>query len=172
MWFFFCLIVFAFLVFPIGGVILSNIVYLPRVAKYVPYAIVFFALHNACYYFGYSIRGDYFDYITLSLEPPFLTLVLILWRDIRITWFTKLLSVVGYLLAAICVVIGVFWIFTFSLASASLVCNQKSTYNNAGESFEIRRYTLGDIVDSDRSYRFETYRTFKYLPLEQFISEQ
>jgi hypothetical protein len=169
MGFIFFLFEFAFVVLPLGGVILSNKVSLTPGVKYVKYIIVFIFLHNILYTLGYSVKGDYFDYLIFTIELPFITLCLILWRDFKSNIYSIIANVVGYLLAFAGIIIGVFGALLFMVICKEYVCDTKYNFNSNNNNYETRRYSFGFATMESTKYTFYTYRTFKYLPFEHLI---
>jgi hypothetical protein len=62
-------------------------------------------------------------------------------------------------------------ILFFMLASPNFEADQIIHFKNGNYTYETRRYSLGGATLPDTKYTFETYREFKYLPIEHEIDK-
>ncbi|MDE3182353.1 MAG: hypothetical protein KGM16_02940 [Bacteroidota bacterium] len=62
-------------------------------------------------------------------------------------------------------------ILFFMLASPSFEADQIIHFKSGNHMYETRRYSLGGATLPDTKYTFETYREFKYLPIEHEIDK-
>lgn len=160
----------ALLVFPIIALILSRYVTIDECSEIGKILIVFFAVDNILYFFGYSFRGDNVDYEIFSLEYLFFCAAFfLLFRSKNI--LVKMFRILATVIISIGFLIGLFGILFFILILSDLKTDKIFHFVNNDKTYETRRYSLGGATLPDTRYTFETYRIFKYFPIEHKLDK-
>jgi len=144
---------------------------LKKFSKYLQVIYSLFLIHNLFYLFDYSIKGDHFDYVVFSLE--YLTFCFTIGFICKIlkNIYVKIFRILGFVIMSIGFAIGVFGIILFIVISQSYESNKKFSFVSNNRTYETRRYSFGFPTLAGTRYTFETYRTFKYLPVEKLIDK-
>lgn len=134
------------------------------IVKGLKYFLGFFLLYDLAFYCGYSIKGDYPDYVIFSLQYLwFCTLIFsIKWE---VLWH-KMLKMAGLLLVGLGYVVGFLGaIIIFILASFDMESNRQFHITKDGMNYDIRIFSNGGWVGS--MYTYYTFDAYKKLgPLE------
>ncbi|MCR5862402.1 hypothetical protein LRS05_09685 [Flavobacterium sp. J372] len=126
---------------------------------------VFIVVYISLFYFGISIYGDYADYIIFSLAYLYVCMsVVILVKKANVV--LKVLGIIGAITMSINFLVGLIGIIMFIVISQDYEADKVYKFNNNNKHYSCRRYTFGFATLDDTRYTFETYRQFKYLPLE------
>jgi len=157
----------SFLGYPIIGIILLNLIKLDNFSKLLVPTILFFLIHNILFAFGYSLKGDYVDYIIFSLEYLVLCLTVILLKTTNI--YFKIFRVIGTIAISLGFVIGFIGIIMFIVISQDFETDKIFHFENNSKSYETRRYSFGFATLENTRYTFKTYRNYKYFPIEKEI---
>ena len=134
------------------------------IVKGLKYSLGFFILYDFAFYCGYSIKGDYPDYVIISLQYFwFCTMNFSLKWDVL---WVKMLKMAALLLVGVGYVVGFLGaIIIFMLASFDMESNRQWHITKDGKSYEIRGYSNGGWVGS--MYTYYTFDAYKKLgPLE------
>lgn len=132
-------------------------------------AFIFFVVHNLFYAFGFSIKGDYADYIIFSIEYFTFCLLLLsapknkyfLIRALRAITLTLILFVTFF-----CCLF--FWILP--AISNDYEADKIFYFESQGKNYETERFSFGTIGSIGIRYVFVTYREYCYLPFEKEIN--
>jgi hypothetical protein len=155
----------SFLGFPILGLILSKYLKINWSSKLIKLTILFFVTHNLLFYFGFSLKGDYVDYSIFSIEYLIFCLtVCLLFKSTNI--YIRVFRVLGAITISLGFIFGLFGILLFIFISMDYEADKIFHFKANNENYETRRYSFGGATLSDTRYIFETYRDFKYLPIE------
>jgi hypothetical protein len=159
-----------FLVFPIIGIILSKQIVLNRFLKIRAPVVAFFLTHNILFIFGYSLKGDYIDYFIFSIEYlVFCLTISLLFKANNI--FAKIVRIAGTIAISLGFIVGLIGILLFIFIAQDYETDKVFHFTSKGKKFETRRYSFGGATLSDTRYTFETYRNYKYFPLERKIDK-
>ena len=134
------------------------------IVKGLKYSFGFFILYDFAFYCGYSIKGDYPDYVIISLQYFWFCTVIfsikwnLLWR--------KILKIAGCLLIGWGYFIGLIGvIMIFIIVSFDLESNRQFHIVKDGRNYHIRIFSNSGWVGSIYTYyTFDVYR--KLGPLE------
>lgn len=158
-----CLLLFACLVWPLLLFLFRESIPGRPILRFAAWAAIFFALHNVCYYWGFSVKGKDFDNLVFTLEYMVVVAVgMAGLRAVQRLWWLRYISFMIFLVAGI--VVPLFsWL-------GSLISNPERTYRyeQAGTQYEFRYYEYGSAFTSSGFWLY-TYRDFKYLPIEQLV---
>lgn len=159
-----------FLFFPILAIILLRNRWI-RTSKTI-YIVLLgcFSLYTIFYSFGYSLKGDYPDFIAFSLA--YLLFCLLIFRCYGKKG--KLVAIVRTV-GALCIVIGfvqaLFGIVLFAKISNSFQADKIYSMTNDKQRYETRRYTFGFATLKDVHYNFSTYKMHAFLPIEKQVNQ-
>jgi len=159
-----------FLVFPILILILYKYVDISKSKKYLKYPFLFFIVHNVLFYFDYSIKDDYPDYVIFSLEYLYFCLIIaILYKSKNI--FSEIFRIIGTIIITIGFLQGIMGILFFILGAMDYDANKIYEYKFDGNTYEVRRYCAGFVTWSSTRYTYETYKHIKFTPFEKKIDK-
>ena len=159
-----------FLGFPIIGLVLSKYTTLDKHLTFWKILIAFFAVHNVFFFLGYSLKGDYIDYVIFSIEYFFFCLIIfLLFKSAHA--YVKIFRVLGAIAISLGFIIGLFGILFFIFVSLDYETDKIFHFQNNDKSYETRSYSFGGATLSDTKYTFETYRYFRYLPIEHKLDK-
>jgi hypothetical protein len=157
-------------VFPLAGLSASRRVSVTVTARLAKPVLFFFLVHNICFFLGFSLRGDFFDYCIFSLE--YLVFCFIIFRLFKsCNLYARIIRVLGATAIAIVFLVGIPGILVFMLASQDMLPDHVFHFTENSKTYETRRYSFGFATLADTRYTFDTYRTFNYLPIEQKIDQ-
>ncbi len=159
-----------FLGFPLLGLVLSNYVDLQAYKKYFLWAFLLFTTHNLLFYLGFSLKGDYPDYLIFSLEYLYLSLTIYRLYKVR-NLTSKILRGIGTTILILGFLQGVVGILLFIVVSQDYETDQIYTFVSDNKDYQTRRYSFGFATLDDTRHTFETYRRYKYLPFEKLINK-
>lgn len=156
--------------YPILSGILLLFVDFNKLIPHLKWITLFFISHNLLYYAGFSIKGDYPDYIIFSLEYFFfIILIIIAFKTNKLTLIV--LGSMGSALILIGFIQAFFGIFLFIIMSQDLETDKIYTFESDEKSYQTRRYSFGFATLDDTTYSYETYKTYNYLPFEKLIDK-
>lgn len=159
-----------FLVFPIIGLTLSKYIKPDKFLSVGKILVAFFAIHNGFFFWGYSLKGDYIDYVIFSVEYLFFCAVtFLLFKSTNI--YIKVFRALAAITISTLVVAGLFGILLFIFISMDYETDKNFHFENNGKTYETRRYSFGGATLSDTRFTFETYRTFNYFPIEHRLDK-
>ena len=156
------------LILPLLGVLLSKYIVIEKHLRVIKFIVLFFLIHNTLYFIGYSVKGDYFDYIIFAIEYPFLLVLLIGFRKIWRNIYTLISRMIGYVVFAFGYLSGLVGVIVFIVGSSDYEPYKIFNYGNI-KTYETRCYSFGFATVDATTYTFDTYRTFKYLPVEELL---
>lgn len=159
-----------FLVFPILGFVLSNFTQLEGNGEYLKGPLLFFVLHNALFCIGYSLKGDYPDYIVFSLEYLFFSFATSLfYKSKNIT--VKILGEIGRAILILGLLQGLVGILLFLVVSQDYEADKIYNFKSSSHQYQTRRYSFGFATLDDTRFTFETYKTYSGLPFEKQVDK-
>jgi hypothetical protein len=157
-----------FLGYPIIGLIFSKSITLDKISALIKPTVLLFLIHNVFFVFGYSLKGDYVDYVIFSLEYLALCLIIVSSLKVENIYF-KIFRIIGKIAISFGVIIGLFGILMFVFVVQDYEADKRFYFFNSDKTYETRRYSFGTVSSVDTRYTFETYRTFRYFPFEKKI---
>ncbi|WP_419803428.1 hypothetical protein [Mucilaginibacter sp.] len=155
---------------PIIGIVIANNFDHVWLFKYKKFVIAFFAIYNLLLYFKVSLKGDFADYIILSIEYFVICLFIFSPKKHKEFWI-KLLRVVAITGICIGTIVGGIGIFLFPIISQDYTTDKIFYFEHSDKLYETRRYRFGTIGSVDTRYTFNTYRIFSILPFEYKIDK-
>ncbi len=156
-----------FLGYPIVGLALYRMFSAKSVLVYLKAALPILIIHNSLFFLGYSIKGDYADYLLFSLDYLCFCL-LVIGSNTRKNIVIKISKVFGWMVVILGYIAGFIGVLFFTIASQDYECDIKMHFKNATDTYELRRYTF----DFDRTkYTYDTYKTLGNFPFEKRIDE-
>lgn len=159
-----------FLGFPILGLVISKNIDFDRSKKYLKWILFILAIHNVLFFLHFSIKGDYTDYFIFSLEYLYFSLLVsLLYKSTNV--FLKIFRRVGTTILVIGFLQGLLGIVMFIIISQDYETDKIYNFDLNDKAFQTRRYSFGFVTLDDTRYTFETYRRYKYLPLEKLINK-
>jgi hypothetical protein len=164
------LFIVTFITFPIFGFFISKHIKKIFLNRYLKVLFSIFIIHNSLFYFGLSIKGDYFDYSVFSLEYLFLSITTFTFYN-KTTLFSRFISSIGIISMIIGTLIGFIGIWLFIVISMDYETDKIITFSSNEKEYVTRRYSFGFATTSDTRTTFETYRIFDIFPLEYKIDE-
>jgi hypothetical protein len=163
----YCLYLLTFLGWPILVMAISKYFDLSKHKTLAKYVALIFLIHNALYLSGYSLKGDYIDYVFFSVEYLFFCFVIATYTKPKKTRI-KIFRIIGIFLICVGCIQGLIGIILFIPASQDFEMNKKYTFQQDSKHYESRRYSSGG---ADTMYTFETYQTNLFLLVEKKIDE-
>ncbi len=158
------------LVFPILGLTISKFIQINKIPKFTKIIIAFYLSHNLFYYFGFSLKGDYVDYIIFSSEYlMFCMAVFLLIKKNNI--YLKIFSILGLIIISIVFFVGLAGIYLFYFVGQDFETDKVFHFTNNDKPYETRRFSFGGATLSNTRFTFETYRIYNYLPFERKIDK-
>jgi hypothetical protein len=164
------LLLLTFLAYPIVGLILSRFITLDKISNLIKPTILLFLIYNVFFAIGYSLKGDYADYIIFSIEYLAFCFATCLSFKIKNT-YVKAFRVVGTIVISFGFIIGLIGIFMFIPISQDFESDKIFHFISNDKTYETRRYSFGFATLSDTRYTFKTFRVYKYLPFEKKIDK-
>ena len=159
-----------FLGFPIVGYLISKYVEINVCKKYFKWIFLLFCIHNVLFIAGFSIKGDYPDYVIFSLEYLFLcSIVFFTYRSTSI--FPEIVKIIGTGILVVGFLQGLIGILMFLVVWQDFETDKIYNFNSNNKIYQTRRYSFGFATLDDTRYTFETYRNFNYLPFEKLVNE-
>jgi hypothetical protein len=153
-----------FLIFPVFALVISRKIELKRYCRILWASIGIFLAHNVLFFVGLSFYGDYIDYLIFALE--YFTLCLLIFSIPKDKIYAKAFRILGIVSIAFGFLVGLVGILLFIVISQDYESDKRIWFENSGKRYEVRRYSFGFATLEDTRYTFETYRRYKYLPLE------
>ena len=164
------LFILTFLIFPIIAFVISINIRVDNFFKYFKIVGIIFLIHNIFFLFGFSLRGNYIDYFIFSFEYFFFSFVVFsIFKSKKI--YFKIIGILGSIVIAFCFIIGFVGIFIFLFISQDFEIDEIFKFENNGKQYETRSHGFGGATLSNTRYTFETYRVFKYFPLEHKLDK-
>ena len=169
----------ATIVLPTIAIVLNRNFKPKKIFKYLKIPIVFFSVFLVSEVNGYSLMGDYPNYICNALAYfVFVLSILSFPKMFKNPLHTNIIRRTLFVPVGVIFGIGCFGIFFFLLISEDF--DSKETYNIISDSNEYitRKYSSGSATQYHIKYTFETFKTYKYMPIEKrvdnttFLSEQ
>ena len=127
-----------------------------------------FATHLIFFLLGFSLKGDYVDYIFFSLDYLSLCIAILLLAKAQ-NVYLKLVGIVGYIGISLCFLLALPGILFFIFVCQEYETDRIFSFTAQGKCFVTRRYSLGFATLDDTKYTFETYRQFANIPIEERI---
>lgn len=147
---------------------ISKFISYDRDSKLIKPIALFFLTHNILFAFGLSLKGDYIDYFIFSLEYlAFCLGIVFLFKMANV--YAKILRVFGTIAISLGFIVGLIGIFMFIIISRDYETDKIFHFEKNSKTYETRRYSFGFATSANVRYTFKTYRTFKYLPIENQI---
>jgi len=137
--------------------------------KWGKYTFLFFLFHNLLFFLGFSIKGDYFDYIIFALEYSFILSGLVIAKRLIINAWTAILNVFGIIIWGLGFVIALPGLFLFIVISNDYESQSKINYAGNGASYETRKFSYGFVTLGETKYTFDTYKKYGWLPIERLV---
>jgi len=162
----------SFLGFPVLALLFSIRLKINWNSELVKLITGFFLLHNLLFFLGWSLKGDYVDYYIFSIEYFFFCLaIFVLVKSKNVNTLVRIVRGLGLALISLDFIFGLFGILFFIFISMGYEADQIFHFESNNKNYETRRYGFGGVTLSDTKYTFETYREFKYLPIEHQIDK-
>lgn len=152
------ILIFTFWISPFIALGIKNAVGPQNVLPIVKKLLVYALLYDLLFYAGYSIRGDYPDYIIFSLEWFCFTVLLFSTAGTKVIW-VKVLRVVGFMLLIQSVIIGLVGIIIFPILAGDMESSHDYHVTHKGKVYEIRRFESDGRDAIYRTYIFCAYIT-------------
>jgi hypothetical protein len=165
----YCLYLITFLGWPILITAISKHFDLSKNKIRAKYVALIFLIHNALFVSGYSLKGDYIDYLFFSVEYLFFCFVIATYTQPKKV-LVKISRIIGIFIICIGCIQGIIGVILFIPASQNFETDKKYTFQQDGDSYETRRYSFGAATLTDTRHTFETYRTTIFL-FEKKIDE-
>ena len=154
-----------FLIFPLLALVIAINFRPKKLFDSFKIAGAFFLIQNILFLFGFSLRDDYVDHFVFSLEYFFFCFIVFsLFKTSNI--YIKIFRVFSTIIIVFGFIIGCFGIFLFPFVSQGYQTDMTFNFESNNKQYETRRYSFGGATLSNTRYTFETFRTFKYLPIE------
>ncbi|NEU07862.1 hypothetical protein GZH53_06015 [Flavihumibacter sp. R14] len=159
-----------FLGFPIFALVVSRYLDFGRSKKYLTLVFLVFLTHNFLLFFDFSLKGEYADYIILSLEYFYFCLIIFfLYKSTN--RLTTIIRNIGSAIVAMGFLQGLIGILLFIVVSQDFEADKIYNFRSNGRDYQTRRYSFGFATLDDIRYTFETYRSYNYIPFERLINE-
>lgn len=120
---------------------------------------------------GYSLSGDYADYILLSLEYLFVFIVIMIYRKCFTNVFSKILGLVMYTVWVVGIIVALPQMTFLSTADMEYTFDGSFEFKSNGKRYETRRYDFSFETMESPQYTFRTYRELDFVPIEKIIDE-
>lgn len=160
----------SFLFYPVFLLILSFYFDIKKIKGCLKWIVLFFAIHNLLYYLGFSIKGDYADYVIFSLEYAFLVVLIIMFAKTKKIWL-KVFQIIGLAVVISGFIQAIPGIFLFIVISQDFEKDKVYNFENDEKMYQTRRYSFGFATLDDITYDYYTYRQFKYMPFEKLLNK-
>lgn len=157
-----------FLGFPILVLPISKILNTDFFKKSFKIVISLFLVHNLLFSIGYSIKGDLPDYLVFSFEYLYFCICISMLSKMKINK-TFLLKVLGTIIIGFGFVQGLIGILLFIVIAQDYEADKIYKFKHNETLYQTRRYSFGFVTQMDTKYSFETYKNFKFLPIEKEI---
>jgi hypothetical protein len=155
--------------FPIFALVISKKVEIKRYQNIFRIWVGVFLLHNLLFFIGFSLYGDYIDYLIFAVE--YFAFCLLIFSISTDKLYAKVLRILGIIGISFGGLIGLVGILLFIVVSQDYESDKKIQFENYGDRYEVRRYSFGFATLDDIRYTFETYRRYKYFPVEYKIDK-
>jgi hypothetical protein len=164
------LIIITFLVFPALSNPIAQMVR-PKILFWLgKVALILFLPYDVLFLLGFSFRGDHIDACIFSFE--YMIFCTATWYSFNAqNLCSKILRIAGTIVISFFFLIGFLGIWLFAYASQEYEPDKIFHLTSDGKSYETRRYSFGGVLSSDTRYTFDTYRYYRYLPIERKIDE-
>lgn len=162
------LYIITFLLFPLIGYIIAHYIK-PLVSK--PFMVglgIVFIIHNVLFLLGYSIVGDYPDYILFSIEYLFLSTAVFLMCKIKKP-ITIALGSFGRIIILFGLLQGLIGVVLFPVIAQDFETDKIYNVFSNEDDYQIRRYTFGFATLADTRFTYEVYRSNPDLLIEEYI---
>lgn len=169
MGFTFILYLTTFLAYPILALTLSGYIDFSKYKKTLKIISSLFILHNLMFYLGYSLRGDYEDYVVFSLEYLLFCIFLIAYFKSENS-LMRVFRLLGIFIVLLGYVQLLFSFFLIPIFSQDFEADRIYNFEQNEKTYQSRRYSFGFATLNDITYTYKTYRIFQYLPFEKHIN--
>lgn len=132
--------------------------------------VILLLLHNLLFAAGYSIKGDFADYVIFSLEY-FIFCIFIVSSYQSSYSFTPALRVFGTMALVAGALVGLWGTIFFAVITQDYEADHLFSFQVTEKQYQTRRYSLGFATLADTKYTFETYRQYKAVPFERKIDK-
>jgi len=164
------LLLLTFLIFPLLALIIAINFRVNNLYKFIKIVAAVFLIHNIFFLFGFSLRGDYIDYLIFSAEYFFFCFIFFsLYKTRNI--YIKVLRVLATVIIAFGVILGCLGIFLFLFITQDYETDMALHFKSNDKTYETRRYSFGGATLDNTKYTFETYRVYEYLPFEYKVDK-
>ena len=158
-----------FLIFPIIALILCKYFQIEKTLHLIKPLLGFFLFHNALFVLGFSLKGDYVDYLIFSVEYLF---VCYLMFGLKLnSLYVKIFKVIGVIGISIGFIVGTIGILMFIVIEKDYEAYKIFRLKSLNGNYETRQYVYGFATSANTRYTFETYREYTYLPFEKKIDK-
>lgn len=159
-----------FLVYPVIGLVIGSKIVFEDCKVLIVWLAGFFSLHNMLFFSGYSMSGDYPDYLIFSFEYLlFCTVVSSLLYSDR-NAYTVVLRSVGAAAIVLGFVQGLIGVFLFIVIAQDYEADKVYSFTSEEANYQTRRYCFSFATLDDTRYTFETYKKYKSIPIERLIN--
>jgi hypothetical protein len=168
MLFIYILYIFTFILAPIiSNLIVENFTF-QHYKKYLVGFSLFCLIHNLFFALGYSIQGNYPDYIIFALEYFSFCLWLLLGFRFKIL-FIKVLSILGLVPIGLILVIASLFLIWLPLITQDYISHQNYSFKYQNNDYQTRVFVYSSVSSMDTKYTFQTYQIFENLFLEHHL---
>jgi hypothetical protein len=158
------------LIFPLIGLSLAKFFPPEKIGKSKKVIILFFAVHNIAFLLGFSLKGQLIDYYIFAVE--YLAFCYSVFASLKYNYiYLRIYRALGVAVIAIVFIVGLPGIIFFIIATQEMIPDRTFHFKEAGKTYETKRYTIGFATTSNTRYTFQTFRTYKYLPIELCIDK-
>lgn len=157
------------MIFPIFALVISKKVEIKRYKNIFRIWVGVFLLHNLLFFIGFSFYGDYIDYLIFAVE--YFAFCLLMFSISTDRLYAKVLRILGIIGISFGGLIGLVGILLFIVVSQDYESDKKFRFQCYDDRYEVRRYSFGFATLDDTRYTFETYKTYRYLPIEHKIDK-
>ena len=164
------LLLLTFLIFPLIAFVIAINFRVKNLYESFKVVGAIFLIHNIFFSFGFSLRGDYPDYIIFSAEYFFFCFIIFSLYKTR-SIYIKILNVLTTVFIAFGFIIGCFGIFLFLFITQDYQTDMTFNFKTKDKNYETRRYSFGGATLDNTKYTFETYRVYKYFPFENKVDK-
>lgn len=158
-----------FLLFPLVGRIIAHYIKPEASKRFLIGFGIFFLIHNGLFLAGYSIIGDYPDYILFSSEYLFISIIAFVLYKIKKP-IPIALGVFGRIILTLGFLQGLIGVIMFAVLAQDFEADKIFTVYSKDHSYYIRRYTFGFATLEDTTFTYEVYKPFANLPIEKKIT--
>ncbi|KOY86326.1 hypothetical protein AD998_09375 [bacterium 336/3] len=168
MLFIYILYIFTFILAPvISNLIIENVIF-QSYKKYLIGFSIFFFIHNLFWSFGYSIQGNFPDYIIFSLEYFSVCLWLLLGFRVKKSYI-KVLSILGFIPVGLTLILASFFLIWFPPITQDYIPYQNYSFGYQDNHYQTRVFVYGFVTFVDTKYTFQTYQVFENVPIEYHL---